>query len=254
VPISVQKVDARPAPGGSPEEAARRARYKAFEALALTSIAPPAIISIAIAQHADDQVETMLLALSRGAGLPGISAMPGSWTRGGVHYDRPLLQVSGAEVRRWLAQQGATFVTDPSNADESFTRNRIRARLLPALQQCFPHFRDTFLRSARHAAQAQTLLQEVAMADLAASGIPPTLRVLQGLSSARLANLLRYWLLSVHQATPNAAQLDELMRQIGTCTNRGHQLRLKVADGFCFRKGKHLHWYNPALLTSIPSP
>jgi tRNA(Ile)-lysidine synthase len=211
-------------------------------------------MSIAIAQHADDQVETMLLALSRGAGLPGISAMPSGWTRGGVYYHRPLLQVSGAEIRRWLAAQGASFITDPSNADEKFTRNRIRARLLPALQQCFPHFRDTFSRSARHAAQAQILLQEVALADLAAAGIPPNLRVLQGFSPPRLANVLRYWLLSVHQATPSAAQLDELMRQIGACQTRGHQLRLKVADGFCSRKGSQLHWYNPAFLTPTSSP
>jgi len=254
VPLSVQKVDARHPPGSSPEDAARRARYKAFEALALTDSALPATVSIALAQHADDQVETMLLALSRGAGLPGISAMPSNWTRGGVRYHRPLLQVSGAEIRCWLAGQGAEFVTDPTNADEKFTRNRIRAHLLPALQHCFPHFRDTFLRSARHAAQAQSLLNEVAVADLITAGNPPSLRVLQQFSTARLANLLRHWLLSVHQATPSAAQLDELMRQICACQTRGHQLRLKVADGFCIRIGSHLHWYNPAFSTPTSSP
>lgn len=254
VPLQVQKVAARHAPGASPEDAARRARYKAFEALALMDKALPAILSIALAQHADDQVETLLLALSRGAGLPGLSAMPACWTRGGVRYHRPLLLVSAAEIRRWLAGQGATFVEDPSNADEKFTRNRIRAHLLPALQYCFAPFRDTFARSARHAAQAQVLLQEIAMADLALAGRPPTIRVLQTFSSPRLANVLRYWLQTAHQATPSAAQLNELMRQITACQTRGHQLRLKVANGFCIRSDTKLHWYNPALSTPTFSP
>jgi tRNA(Ile)-lysidine synthase len=249
VPLAVQKVDARHSPGVSPEDAARRARYKAFEALAHTDKALRALFSIAVAQHADDQVETLLLALSRGAGLPGLSAMPASWTRGGIRYHRPLLQVSATEIRRWLAAQGATFVEDPSNADEIFTRNRIRAHLLPALQQCFPQFRDTFSRSSRHAAQAQALLQEIAVADLALAGVPPTIRALQAFGPPRLANVLRYWLQTAHQATPSAAQLNELMRQIGACQTRGHQLRLKVADGFCVRNGAQLHWYNPALST-----
>ncbi len=249
VPLDVQKVDARHASGVSPEDAARRARYQAFEALAHTDKSPIAHCSIAIAQHADDQVETVLLALSRGSGLPGLSAMPTSWMRANIRYHRPLLQVSAKEIRRWLAEQGATFVEDPSNADEKFSRNRIRAHVLPALQHCFPTFRDTFLRSARHAAQAQSLLQEVAAADLVLVGTPPTIRALQAFSTPRLANVLRYWLQTAHQATPSAAQLDELMRQIAACQTRGHQLQLKVANGFCIRKGSQLHWYNPALLT-----
>jgi len=254
VPLQVQTVDARHQPGQSPEDAARRARYRAFESLTHVDKALTASFSIALAQHADDQIETLLLALSRGAGLPGLSAMPARWTRGAVCYHRPLLQVSGAEIRRWLTSQGASFIEDPSNGDEKFTRNRIRARLLPALQQCFPAFRETFSRSARHAAQAQALLQEVAAADLAQVGVPPRIGALQQLSAPRLANVLRHWLLTEHQATPGTAQLDELMRQIAACQTRGHQLHLKVAHGFCTRKGAGLHWYNPALLTSTYLP
>ena len=254
VPLSVLRVDARHLPGDSPEDAARRARYQAFDALANVKAGLDASYSIALAHHADDQIETLLLALSRGAGLPGLSAMPSSWTRAGIRYHRPLLRVGAAEIRRWLATQSAAFVEDPSNRDEKFTRNRIRARLLPALQQCFPQFRDTFSRSARHAAQAQMLLQEVAALDLAQAGAPPTIRVLQGFSQPRLANVLRYWLQTVHQARPSAAQLDELMRQISACQTRGHRLHLKVADGFCVRRGAQLHWYNPALSTPTISP
>lgn len=245
VPLMVQKVDARHAPGQSPEAAARHARYNAIAALALAQPGPAAIQTIAIAQHADDQVETLLLALSRGAGLPGLSAMAAQWQRGGLTYCRPLLQVSSSGVRDWLRAQGATFIEDPSNVDERFTRNRIRARLLPALQACFPQFRDTFARSSRHAAQAQAVLQEVAVDDLARIGVPPEIKALQGLSQPRQANLLRHWLLSVHQATPTSAQLEELLAQLAACRTRGHQLHMKVGQGFCVRRGKVLDWYNP---------
>ncbi|MDD2919307.1 tRNA lysidine(34) synthetase TilS [Rhodoferax sp.] len=246
VPLMVQKVDARHAPGQSPEAAARQARYNAIGALAQRG--PAAFQTIAVAQHADDQVETLLLALSRGAGLPGMSAMAAQWRRAGLTWCRPLLEVSSADIRAWLKAQGADFIEDPSNVDERFTRNRIRARLMPALQACFPQFRDTFARSSRHAAQAQGLLQEMAVEDLARIGVPPAIKSLQILSPPRLANLLRHWLLRVHQVTPTSAQLDELMFQLDACRTRGHQLHLKVGQGFCVRRGDALDWYNPQLL------
>lgn len=243
VPLVVQKVDARHALGQSPEAAARHARYQAIDTLALHGQAT--VRTIAVAQHADDQVETLLLALSRGAGLPGLSAMAAQWQRAGLTYCRPLLQVSGAAIRDWLQAQGAAFIEDPSNVDERFTRNRIRARLLPALQACFPQFRDTFARSSRHAAQAQTLLLEVAVEDLARIGVPPDIKALQALSQPRLANVLRHWLLGTHQVTPTSAQLAALMVQVAACRTRGHQIHLKVGQGFCVRRGKVLDWYNP---------
>ncbi|MEO8020705.1 tRNA lysidine(34) synthetase TilS [Polaromonas sp.] len=242
VPLRVSRVMAGHAPGESPEDAARNARYEAFRALAHEDWAQPAIKSIALAQHADDQVETMLLALSRGAGLPGLSAMPASWQRGGLDYHRPLLQVPAPEIRAWLARRGATFIEDPTNADERFTRNRIRARLLPVLAETFPQFRDTFARSARHAAQAQVLLAEVAREDLQRLGSPPQIKALQLLSSPRQANALRHWLLDAHQATPSAAQLEQLLVQVAACTTRGHQIHLKVASGHVTRAGDHLHY------------
>lgn len=253
VALTVQKTDARHAPGQSPEDAARRARYAAFQAQTTIKHGSDAIQSIALAHHADDQVETLLLALSRGAGLPGLSAMPERWTRGGISYHRPLLRVPGADIRRWLTDQNAGFVTDPTNIDPRYTRNRIRAQLLPVLETCFPQFRDTFARSSTHAAQAQALLLEVAAQDLAQVGVPPRIKLLQALSTPRLANVLRHWLLSCHQATPSTAQLTELMRQIGACQTRGHALRLKVGQGVCERRGGELHWYNPELF-SPPNP
>lgn len=245
VPLQVRRVDAHPAPGQSPEEAARRARYEAFRDLALEDIAQSAIKNIAIAQQADDQAETLLLALSRGAGLPGLSAMPAQWERDGIRYYRPLLDVPGAELRRWLRERGETWIEDPTNADQQFTRNRIRARLLPALDEAFPQFRDTFARSAAHAAEAQRLLNEVAVEDLAQLGQPPQIALLQRLSRARQANVLRHWLRSAHGTVPSAAQLNELLDQIAACTTRGHRIRLKVGSGFVERQGAVLAWYNP---------
>lgn len=243
VPLQVLRVDARPTPGQSPEDAARSARYAALRHCADT--AQPPIRYIALAQHADDQVETLLLALSRGAGLPGLSAMPAQWVRDGIRYYRPWLAVSGAELRDWLREQGQDWVEDPSNADEQYTRNRIRARLLPALEAAFPQFRDTFARSAEHAAQAQRLLDELAAEDLARVGTPPRLVPLRALSRDRQANLLRHWLKVRHATAPSAAQLQELLDQVAACSTRGHRIRLKVGAGLVERQGQVLTWYNP---------
>ncbi len=264
VPLHVVHVQARNAVGHSPEDAARRARYSALSAKVLElnqaldqqNIAGAAIKTVVIAQHADDQVETLLLALSRGAGLPGLSGMPAKWQRDGVAFARPLLEVPVAEIRAWLAARGLTarhpgsagfaatlgqgWIEDPTNTDTQFTRNRIRQVLLPALQQTFPQFRETFARSARNAALAQILLTQVAMEDIAEVGNPPRIVAMQGLSPERQANALRYWLKSAHGVSPSAAQLDELQSQIAACTNRGKHIHIKVASGFVERHGEVL--------------
>jgi tRNA(Ile)-lysidine synthase len=233
LPLQVVRVDGRAAAGDSPEDAARRARYAALSDAARQGGQQ----SVLLGQHADDQVETLLLALSRGAGLPGLAAMPAQFERGGMQFFRPLLAVPGADLRQWLLARQLPFVDDPSNTDERYTRNRIRARLLPALQATFPQFRETFARSTRHAAQAQALLLEFAGADLAQVGSPPQITLLQALSPARQANVLRHWLLSAHGATPSAAQLEQLLGQVAACTTRGHRIELKVAQGQVRRAG-----------------
>jgi tRNA(Ile)-lysidine synthase len=236
VPLHLAKVDARHASGESPEDAARKARYAAL-AEAATALGVKAVL---LAQHADDQVETLLLALSRGAGLPGLAAMPQSFERHGVRFERPLLGVSGAAIRAWLASEGMVFIDDPTNADTAFTRNRIRHQLLPALEKAFPQYRETFARSARHAAQAQELLVAIGAEDLAAVGTPPVIEEVRKLSRPRQANLLRHWLRTAHQAAPSAAQLDELLDQVAACATRGHRIRIKVASGFVERAGDRM--------------
>jgi tRNA(Ile)-lysidine synthase len=252
VPLRVKDVMARHASGQSPEDAARIARYQGLLELAQADAERPALAAIALAQHADDQVETLLLALSRGAGLAGLSAMPAQWLRGGTQFYRPLLEVTGADIREWLACEHIAYVIDPTNVDERYTRNRIRAQLMPVLQETFPHFRDTFARSAAHAAQAQALLDEIAEQDMTQllrerDGLPQ-IKALQLLGVPRQGNVLRFWLKSGFGVIPSTAQLRELQGQIAACTTRGHRIQIKVGNGFVERRGAVLAWYNPMVL------
>ena len=262
VPLHMVHVDAKAQPGQSPEDAARRARYSALSgkvkdinsALAQQNRVQAAIKSVAIAQHADDQIETLLLALSRGAGLPGLSSMPASWQRDGIEFIRPLLGMTSLEIRDWLAEQNLTarhpgsanigqgWVEDPTNVDTQFTRNRIRHDLMPALENAFPQFRQTFARSAAHAAEAQSILVQVASEDIARTGNPPRIADLQNLSLERRANVLRHWLKTTHQVSPSTAQLAELQSQIANCTDRSKQIHIKVASGYVKRRGEALSY------------
>ena len=251
IPLRVARVDAGHSLGQSPEDAARIARYTALAALAGDATSAGHIAHIALAQHADDQVETLLLALSRGAGPAGLAAMPAHWERMGLHWHRPLLDVAAADIRYWLQERAISWVEDPSNADPNFTRNRIRADLLPPLQACFPHFRDTFARAAQHSAAASELLDELANMDLLAVLDPatdaPQIKGLQLLRALRQANALRHWLKTRFATTPSTAQLQALLAQITACTTRGHHIDIRVGSGFVRREGAVLRWYNSAL-------
>jgi tRNA(Ile)-lysidine synthase len=121
-----------------------------------------------------------------------------------------------------------------------FTRNRLRAHVLPALAEALPAFRETFARSAAHAAQAQEVLNELAAEELARIGVPPRIETLQQLSRARQALVLRHWLRQHHATTPSSAQLQELLDQVAACTTRGHRLHLKVGQSYVERNGAYL--------------
>jgi tRNA(Ile)-lysidine synthase len=242
LPLAVRRVQAGQAPGQSPEDAARLARYQALAEAVQHEW--PEVRDVVLAQHADDQIETLLIALSRGAGLPGLASMPAHWQRQGLNWHRPLLGVPGAALREWLQSTGQSWIEDTSNTDERFTRNRIRARVLPALAEALPAFRETFARSAAHAAQAQEVLDELAAQDLAQVGVPPRIQALQQLSRARQALVLRHWLRQHHATTPSTAQLHELLDQLAACTTRGHRLHLKVGQGFMAREAQHLAWHS----------
>jgi len=240
VPLHVGRVDARHAPGESPEDAARRARYVTLAGLGQAH----GLQHVALAQHADDQVETMLIALSRGAGLDGLAGMPRQMLRHGVHFHRPLLDVHASALRDWVSASGTPHIDDPSNSDLRYTRNRIRQQVLPAIAAALPQFRETFARSARNAAKASALLADVGSRDISEAGSPPRLAVLRALPRERLANALRHWLKRDHGSVPSEAQLEQLLDQIAACTTRGHRISLKIAAGRVEREGDTLHWYN----------
>lgn len=264
IPLHVVYLNAKHGSGQSPEEVARRKRYAAID----EAVQALEVASVALAQHQDDQIETFVLALSRGAGLPGLSAMPMQWTRPSfknsspqdsqqalnpdltsqnpiqVPFYRPLLKTSKQAILQYLEQHNASFIEDPSNTDTQFTRNKIRHCVSPALERAFPQYRDTFQRSIEHIVQAQRLIDELGQQDLLKVGLPPKIKELQQLSSDRQANVLRYWLKNQFRVSPSAVQLQELMRQIARCTTRGHQINIKIANGNLERQGEALHWYN----------
>jgi tRNA(Ile)-lysidine synthase len=241
VPLRVVHVDARHASGESPEDAARRVRYTALAGAAL-EVGARAVL---LGQHADDQVETVLLALSRGAGLPGLAGMAPVFERHGLPFVRPLLAVGADAIRRWVVAEQLTVVHDPTNTDTGLTRNRIRHHVLPAIERAFPQFRETFAHSARHAAQANDLLSSIAAEDFAAMGNVPVIDALRQLSRPRQANVLRHWLRTRHQETPSAAQLEELLDQVAACSTRGHGLHIKLGTGFVDRDGSRLQFTGP---------
>ena len=236
IPLNIAQVNAAHVLGQSPEDAARSARYTALAHMAASSHA----MAVLLGQHADDQVETVMIALSRGAGLPGLAAMGEGFTRHGVFFGRPFLGLSAQILRDGLVQSGQAFVDDPSNTDERYTRNRVRARLLPAWADTFPGFRAAIARTARHAAQAQTLLDELADMDLRNTGLPPQIALLQTLCRERQGNALRRWLKTTAQVAASEAQMTELLDQIDACRTRGHQIHIKVANGHVEREGRVL--------------
>lgn len=184
--------------GASIERAAREARYAAFTGrLGEGEL-------LLLAQHRDDQAETLLLRLLRGAGVRGLGGMPSSRRLGAGWLARPLLSVSRAELERYARQQGLSWVEDPSNADTRLARNFLRREVLPALASHWPQAAANLSRSAQHLREAESLLIELAELDLLAARdeapfawleLPSlALAPLLALSEARQRNTLRHWL------------------------------------------------------------
>lgn len=247
VPLVVCRVDARHAKGQSPEAAARHARYQVLAEAALAR----GCRTVLLAQHADDQAETVLLALTRGAGIPGLAAMPGRFVRHGIAFERPLLALSRATIDAWVREHHLRPIEDPTNGDPARTRNRLRLGVMQVLRRDFPGFEARFARTAAHAAQAQRLLDELADSDLERLGCPPLLGPLQTLGSDRQANALRRWLVRDHQTQASDPQLRELIAQVAACRTRGHAIELSVGSGVVSRDGDRIVWQPASPAASI---
>lgn len=233
VPLRVSRVSVQRQAGDSTEEKARQSRYAALAQVA----AEWGVSSVLLAQHADDQAETVLLALSRGSGVPGLAAMGTSVEHAGVRFDRPWLGIRRREIADYVKSSGVLAIDDPSNADTRFSRNRLRHNVLPVLEAEFPFVVTALGRTARHCAQANDLLLALAREDAGAVGTPPRLAALRALSPARRANALRAWLVESAGRAPSTAQLDELCKQIAAATTRGHSIHLRIVTGWVHRQG-----------------
>ncbi len=210
VPLRVERVTVRAGPEGSPEEAARRARYEALAAfLGWGDI-------LVTAHHLDDQAETVLLQLARGSGIPGLAAMPECAALGKGRLLRPLLGTRRADLLAYARCHELRWIEDPSNDEQSLDRNFFRHQVIPTLSKRWPAFPRNVARSARHCAEARTLLNELAAQDQEIVKEPgnDALRIgpLLNLSAARQRNLIRYWIGSLDLPIPAAKHLDELFR------------------------------------------
>ena len=188
------------------EAAARTVRYAA-----LRSLIDPGE-ALLTAHHADDQLETLLLALTRGAGLGGLSAMPACQAFGAGWHVRPLLEFTRAELEAWAGAQGLSWLSDPSNDDSRFSRNYLRHQVIPALQRRWPGITHSAVRSAGHLAEAGVLLEALAAADhaVAAAGSCLQVAALARLDGSRRRNLLRYWLRLQGARLPSTRKLLSL--------------------------------------------
>lgn len=192
------------------EAAARKLRHEAF--------AKQDCDFVALAHHADDQAETLLLQLLRGAGLKGASAMPllKSGTTGFPAIVRPLLDISRSSLSDFASHHELHWIEDESNGDSYYPRNFLRQRVLPLLEEKFPAYRKTLVRSAHHFAEGAELLDELAQQDAQGwkAGTPFEISLLRTLSFSRTKNLLRYVLQNCGAPMPSVKLLEEMMHQL----------------------------------------
>jgi tRNA(Ile)-lysidine synthase len=210
VELISRRLELRPEPGQSLEAVAREARYAVFA----ESIGPEDVL--VTAHHADDQLETVLLRLLRGTGVRGLTAIHALGRFGDGWLVRPLLEFPRAEIEAEARRLGLEWLEDPSNVDTRFDRNFLRARVLPAIRERWPGAGLMATRMALQMAEAESLLGEIASADL--ENVRESERIpvdrLAGLSEPRLNNALRHAVRGAGLPVPSRAQLAELRRAL----------------------------------------
>lgn len=218
--------------GDGLEAAARRARYDAFSDVNAEWLV--------LAHHRDDQAETLMLNLLRGAGLGGAAAMPRVRAvpdHSELRVLRPLLEVSREEIEAYARLEGLTWLEDESNSDTRHSRNFLRHRVFPLLRERFPGCDAVLARAASHFAEAQSLLQELARYDSRETVREGRIVAskLAKMDGARARNLMRYVLQCASVTPPESARLYEIVRQVCQAAPDSH---------LCFDLGeKELHRY-----------
>ena len=212
VAFDAVSVDAIGEANESPEAAARQARYHVFEQMMAEGD------GLLLAHHEDDQAETLLLQLFRGAGVRGLAAMPRytAFSRGWL--GRPLLGISRRYLRDYANAAGLNWIEDPGNQSQDFDRNFLRHKIIPELLPRWPALSQTLARAARHQSAASHLLDELATADMEAlTGSRPaclSIRALSALSRERRDNLLRYWIRLHGVLPPSSTQLQRIHAEV----------------------------------------
>lgn len=189
--LSYHSVSVNVDASASLERAARDARYQAFEEFLGVGDC------LLLAHHSNDQAETMLYRLLRGAGLRGLSGIPLTRPVGAGQLLRPLLQQSRAELQNWADQNHLDWIDDPSNLDPTFDRNFLRHQVMPLLESRWPGFVGRWQSTAEYMSDADQLLDELAAIDLshiASQFAALDLNLLSELSLSRQRNLLRFWI------------------------------------------------------------
>lgn len=210
LPLTEQRVvvDARE---GGIEAAARAARYAAFNAMLKAGE------TLVTAQHLDDQSETFLLALKRGSGPAGLSAMAARGQYGEHQLLRPLLGCSRLLLETYARQHQLSWIDDDSNQNPRFDRNFLRLQVLPLLNQRWPHFAPSVARSASLCAEQEQLLDELLaepLQALLAEDNSLAIDGLQGCSPARRFALLRRWIALHNVSMPSREQLQRLWDEV----------------------------------------
>jgi tRNA(Ile)-lysidine synthase len=194
----------------SVEAKAREARYQAFHDTV------PAGAGLLLAHHQNDQAETVLLQLLRGAGVKGLAAMPSEKTVKSLLFLRPFLSLSRLEIERYAAIHPLEWVEDPSNQDLRFARNTLRHDVMPALSEHWPAAIATLSRSAALCAEADGLLTEFAENLLATcrQGDHLSVEKVRQLSLPKQRLLLRSWIAQQGFMLPSAVKLAALQQEV----------------------------------------
>ncbi len=210
VPIETVALGLEPAQGASVEALARAARYAAF-----ASFLRPGEWLLT-AHHRDDQLETVLIQMLRGAGVAGLAAMPALAPLGRGWHARPLLEVDRGALADYARAQGLAWIDDPTNDSERFDRGWLRLRVLPAIRARWPAAATTIARTAGHMAEARRLLDELAAMDSVGriEGTRLSIEGLQALSRDRQVNLLRWWIHARGLGPPPAARLHAALKEL----------------------------------------
>ena len=220
VPLLTERVTVNCAARTSREEEARRARYVAYEQHV------PSGGSLLLAHHVDDQAETILLQMLRGAGPAGWGGMAQAMPWRGRQLLRPFLGLPHVVLANYALSRQLKWIEDDSNADLRFKRNYLRHEVMPRLEKAFPAAAANLARAAAHAREAAQLAQTLARLDLQQVEYEKGLEIqpLLALGDARARSVLRCWLAKFGVRAPSQRRLAELMRQLSV-SNRDTRLR-----------------------------